>query len=77
MDLYLRKIDHSQARDNFRVILKMDDEEIDVGSIGLKTFTSDDTAWTWGIDTVVPLRTHQSEGHGIDLRQCMTTFHAA
>jgi hypothetical protein len=43
------KVDQSQARDNYRVILKMDDEEIDVGSIGLKTFTSDHTAWTWGI----------------------------
>jgi hypothetical protein len=43
------KVDQSQARDNYRVILKMDDEEIDVGSIGFKTFTSDHTAWTWGI----------------------------
>jgi hypothetical protein len=42
MDLYLRKVAHTQARDNYRVILKMDDE-VDVGSIGFKTFTSDDT----------------------------------
>jgi hypothetical protein len=48
-DLYLRKVDRSQARDNYRVILKMDDDEIDGGSIGLKTFTIDHTAWTWGI----------------------------
>jgi hypothetical protein len=43
-DLYLRKVDQSQARDDYRVILKMDG-----GSIGLKTFTSYHTAWTWGI----------------------------
>jgi hypothetical protein len=72
MDLYLRKVDHTQARDNFRVVLKIDDEEIDIGSIGLKTFTSDHTAWTWGIDTVVPLRAHQSEGHGTNRKQCNT-----
>ena len=35
--LYLREVDHTQARDNFRVILKMYDEEIDVGSIRLMT----------------------------------------
>jgi hypothetical protein len=77
MDLYLREVDHTQARDNYRVVLKIDDEEIHIGSVGLKTFTSDHTAWTWGIDTVVPLRAHQSEGHGIDLKQCTTSFRAA
>jgi hypothetical protein len=32
---------------DYRVILKMDGEEIDFGSIGLKTFTSDHTANEW------------------------------
>jgi hypothetical protein len=77
MDLYLRKVDHTQARYNFRVVLKIDDEEIDIGSVGLKTFTSDHTAWTWGTDTVVPLRAHQSEGNGTDLKQCKNSFRAA
>jgi hypothetical protein len=48
-DLFLRIVDHTTTRDSYRVILKMDDEEIDGGSIGLKTFTSYHTAWTWGI----------------------------
>jgi hypothetical protein len=34
-------------------------------------------AWTWGIDIVVPLRAHRSEGHAIDLKQCKTSFPAA
>jgi hypothetical protein len=32
MNLYLRKIDHSQAPNNYRVVLKIDDEEIEIGS---------------------------------------------
>jgi hypothetical protein len=39
------------------------------------TFTSRDTAWTWGIDTVMPMRDHQSEGRGKD--RCMDEFRAA
>lgn len=76
-DLYLRKVDHHQARDNYRVVLKLDDEENEIGSIGIMTFTSSDTAWTWGIDTVVPMRAHQSEGRGADRKDCMARFKAA
>lgn len=77
MDLYLRKVDHRQARENYRVVLKIDGEEIDIGAIGLKTFTSSDVAWTWGIDTVLPLRDHQCEGRGKDRKDCMTQFKSA
>jgi hypothetical protein len=77
MDLILRKVDHINARDNYRVILKLDDEEVEIGSIGVKTFTSSDVALTWGIDTVVPLRAHQSEGRGADRRDCMVRFRQA
>jgi hypothetical protein len=31
MDLYLRKVDHPQARDGYRVILKDDEGEIELG----------------------------------------------
>ena len=34
MDLYLRKVIHPQAHDNYRVLLKDDDLETDIGSIG-------------------------------------------
>lgn len=45
MDLYLRKVEPD--REAYRVILKSDVDEVERGSIGLKTFTSDDTAWSW------------------------------
>jgi len=34
--LYLRRIIHPQARDNYRVLLKSDDDEIEIGSIGVQ-----------------------------------------
>jgi len=78
MDLYLRKVIHTQARDNYRVLLKLDgDDEIEIGSIGIQTFASDDTAWTWGIDSVIPLRAMETQGRGADRRDCMAKFRAA
>lgn len=76
-DLYLRKVDHSQAIDNYRVILKIDETEFEIGSIGIQTFTSMDTGWTWGIDTVIPMRAIETEGRGADRRDCMRQFKAA
>jgi hypothetical protein len=73
-DLYLRKVAQIARRENYRVILKLDGEEFEIGSIGIKTFTSSDTAWTWGIDTVLPMCTHQSEGCGADRNDCMVRF---
>ena len=76
--LNLRKVQHPQAPNNYRVILKTEhDGEVEVGSIGVQTFTSSDTAWTWGIDTVLPLRDHQAEGRGADRRDCMVRFRAS
>jgi len=77
MDLALRKVGHPQAPNNYRVILKIDETEYEVGSIGMQVFTSTDVAWTWGIDTVVPMRTLQTEGRGRDLKDCMRMFKAA
>jgi hypothetical protein len=59
------------------VILKVEETEFEIGSIGITTFTSTDMAWTWGIDTVLPMRDHQSEGRGADRGDCMARFHAA
>ena len=36
MDLYLRKVIHPQARDNYRVLLKDDGLEVEVGPIGIQ-----------------------------------------
>jgi hypothetical protein len=49
MDLYLRKVHHPQARNNFRVILKLDGDEIEIGSIGTQSTTAINsvcTIWT-------------------------------
>ncbi len=56
MDLYLRKVVHPQARDNYRVILKDDGQEIEIGSIGIQHAAGARTFWRWAIDTVVPMR---------------------
>ena len=72
--LYLRKVIHPQAHDNYRVILKSDDDdEVEIGSIGIEH----DATWRWGIDTVIPMRTHQTQGKGKDRRDCMRQFRAA
>ena len=46
MDLFLREVIHPQAPDNYRVILKDDGTEIEIGSIGAQF-----DGWAWGIDT--------------------------
>ena len=78
MDLYLRKIHHPQARDNYRVMLKHDGDEIEIGSIGVQhQSNSTKHVWHWGIDTVIPMRDIESEGTGTDRRDCMVKFRAA
>ena len=36
MDLFLRRVRHPQSRYNYRVVLKDDGEEIEMGSIGVQ-----------------------------------------
>ena len=36
MDLYLRKVIHPQAHENYRVVLKRDEGEFEIGSIGIQ-----------------------------------------
>jgi hypothetical protein len=68
--LALRKVQHPQAHNNYRVILQTDHNgDVEIGSIGVKAFTSTDTAWCWGIDTVLPMRDHESEGRGNDRKK--------
>ena len=47
MALYLRKVIHPQAHGNYRVILKCEDGEFEIGSIGIQH----DGAWSCGIDS--------------------------
>ena len=69
MDLFLRKVIHPQARDNYRVILKDDGLEIEVGSIGVQF-----DGWHWGIDNLVPMSEADGEGSGKDRKHCMESF---
>lgn len=77
MPLYLRKIDHPQAVDNYRVVLKVDETEYEVGSIGPQRTADVDLVWHWGIDSAIPMRAIQTEGSGDNLRDCMAKFKAA
>ena len=49
-----------QAHDNYRVILKCDDGEFEIGSIGIPH----DGGWSWGVGTVIPMRTFETRGEG-------------
>jgi hypothetical protein len=62
MALYLRKVIHPQAHDNYRVILKLDGSEFEIGSIGIQH----GAAWRWGIDTVIPMRVPETQGKAKD-----------
>jgi hypothetical protein len=72
MDLFLRKVIHPQARDNYRVILKDDGVEIEVGSIGVQFY-----GWHWGIDNIIPMLGAETDGVGRDRKDCMRQFRAA
>lgn len=76
-DLFLRKVSHPQATNNYRVILKIDGAEFEIGSIGTTFFTEIEPTWTWGIDTVIQMRELESEGQGKDRKDCMRQFKAA
>jgi hypothetical protein len=71
MDLFLRKVIHPAARDNYRVVVR-DGDEIEIGSIGRQF-----DGWAWGIDCVIPMREIESEGTGRDLKDCTRQFCAA
>jgi hypothetical protein len=77
MDLYLRKVIHPQAVENYRVILRDGGEEIEVGSIGVQHAAGARSFWKWGIDTVVPIPGLEAQGTGQDREACMRYFRAA
>jgi hypothetical protein len=73
MNLYLRKVVHPQAHENYRVILKREGDEVEIGSIGIQHVA----AWRWGIDTVVPMRVPETQGKCKNRRDCMRQFKTA
>jgi bifunctional non-homologous end joining protein LigD len=76
MDLYLRKVVHSQARDNYRVILNDDGLETEIGSIGIQHASASAGAehWAWAIDNVITMREAGTAGIGQDRKDCMKQF---
>ena len=67
-----RKVVHPQAHDNYRVILKCEGDEVEIGSIGIRH-----NGWSLGIDTVIAMRAHEIQGEGNGRRDCMRRFKAA
>jgi hypothetical protein len=77
-NLFLRKVTgHPQAADAWRVVLKSEDGEMEIGSIGTQFHAGPDSVWSWGIDTVVPMREIESEGEGRDRKDCERQFRVA
>jgi hypothetical protein len=64
MDLYLRKSDQGQplGPEIYRVILKDDGDEVEIGSISVQHSAGAQYYWKWAIDTVIPMRAHQTQG---------------
>jgi hypothetical protein len=78
MDLYLRKSDHGLlGPEIYRVILKDDGDEVEIGSISAQHSAGAEYYWKWAIDTVIPMRTHQTQGRGADRADCMRKFKEA
>ena len=78
MDLYLRKSEHGQqSPDIYRVILKDDGDEVEIGSISVQHSAGAQYHWKWAIDTVIPMRAHQTQGRGGDRADCMRKFRQA
>ena len=71
------KIIHPQAHDNYRVILKLEEGEFEIGSIGVQHSAGALYFWAWSIDTVIPMRALETQGRGRDRRDCMNQFKAA
>ena len=73
IDLYLREVIHPQAHESYRVILKLEESDFEIGSIGIQH----DGGWSWGIDTVIPMRAWETQGEGRDRMDCARQFKAA
>src|SRR6516164_1083767 len=78
MDLYLRKSEHGQrSPDIYRVILKDDGDEVEIGSISIQHSASAQYYWKWAIDTVIPMRASETSGRCKDGADCMRQFKEA
>jgi hypothetical protein len=71
MDLFLRKENHPQASDNYRVVVRDGGDEIEVGSIGVQF-----DGWHWASTRSSPCETSTPKG-GQDRKDCQRQFRAA
>jgi len=72
MHLFLHKVVHPQAHDNYRVVLKDNGDDIEIGSIGMQF-----DGWAWAIDAAIPMRETEAQGKGADRGDCMRRFRVA
>jgi hypothetical protein len=72
MNLFLRRVRHPQTLDNYRVMLKDNGDDIEIGSIGVQF-----NCWAWAIDYAIPMQEVEAEGIGKDRADCMRQFRAA
>src|SRR6516165_4143793 len=78
MDLYLRKSEHGQeSPDIYRVILKDDGDEVEIGLISIQHSANAEYFWKWAIDTVIPMRAFETSGRGTDRADCTRKFKVA
>ena len=75
MPLFLRRVE--PGRESYRVILKDEDGETELGSIGPQHVAGAVTRWHSGIDTVIPMREADQGGYGADLKDCQKRFKTA
>lgn len=76
MPLFLRLIPDLH-RESYRVILKDEMGETELGSIAVTPTTGGEARWTWGIDSAIPMRERQTSGYGDDRKDCQKKFKAA
>jgi hypothetical protein len=67
----------SSAPEIYRVILKDDGDEVEIGSISVKHSAGATYYWSWAIDTVIPMRSMETSGRGTDRADCMRKFKSA
>lgn len=72
MQLFLRRVHHSQATDNYRVVF----DGVEVGSVGQQIGALQRQFWAWGIDTVLPRQPFATSGEGRDRDDCTAQFKA-
>lgn len=76
--LRLRKVTgHIHAPNAYRVVLTLDDgSDLEIGSIGHQAGNYMREFWSWGLDTVLPQQSFQTEGEAADRGEAMAAFKA-